>query len=86
MRATGGDERNRPRDVSFNLAEFYHNGLPLGCSPQQVQLQSRHAAPPVLSPWLDDRRRLDVMVRRIRIRGGASYRDLAMDDPGPIDG
>jgi len=41
-----------------------------------------HAARPCdLWPWIDDRRQLGVMIKRLTVQGGSGRRDLALDDP-----
>ena len=49
--------------------------------PDRPRLCSRSAVPSDMRPWLDDRRRLGVMVRRITLRRETSYADVALDDP-----
>jgi hypothetical protein len=46
-----------------------------------VRLQSRHAIPSDSRPWVEDRRRLGVMICRISLRHGSSSVDVALDDP-----
>ena len=53
---------------------------------QVARLVSRAAAPCDAAPWLEDRRRLGVMVRAITLHAGAEWRDIAMDDPMLADG
>ena len=42
---------------------------------------SRAARPCAVDPWVEDRRLLGVLVRRIVLRHGAAARSVAMDDP-----
>jgi hypothetical protein len=60
--------------------------LPHGA--RTVVLRSRAAAPAEFEPFHEDRRRLGVAVRRIRVhlRGGAGLRDIAVDGPDLTNG
>ena len=49
--------------------------------PEGTRLQSRAAVPSALRPWLEDRRRLGVMVHRLSLRRGSETIDIALDDP-----
>ncbi|MBN9563957.1 MAG: Hint domain-containing protein [Alphaproteobacteria bacterium] len=53
--------------------------LPPG--PNAVWLVSNAGAPSDVCPWLEDRRRLGVSVRRIRARVGTELVDIPVDDP-----
>ena len=46
-----------------------------------VRLVSNAGAPSDVRPWLEDRRRLGVSVRRIRARAGTELVDIPVDDP-----
>jgi len=46
-----------------------------------VRLVSRSAVPAALLPWLDDRRRLGVMIRRMVVQTATERTEIAMDDP-----
>ncbi len=48
---------------------------------REVVIASDTARPAAAQPWLDDRRRLGVMVRRIRARGDDAVTDIALDGP-----
>jgi hypothetical protein len=50
------------------------------------RLVSRAAAPCTIAPWVEDRRLLGVMVRRISFRCGDRLSELSMDDPKLTDG
>jgi hypothetical protein len=50
------------------------------------RLLSRAAAPCDTAPWVEDRRRLGVMVRRIALAAGGELRMIAPDDPSLADG
>jgi hypothetical protein len=54
--------------------------------PDGARLQSRSAVPSALRPWLEDRRRLGVMVRGIVLRCGTRVIEVAPDDPCLADG
>jgi hypothetical protein len=54
--------------------------------PGGARLRSRCAVPSVVRPWLEDRRRLGVMVRRIVLRRGTDVVIVAPDDPRLGDG
>ncbi len=57
----------------------YVFALPSDSTP--VRLVSRAASPCEVSPWMDDPRRLGVLVRRLTFRSGTEVRELAMDTP-----
>jgi len=52
----------------------------------EPSLRSRATAPCDAAPWIDDRRRLGVMVRRITLEAGGDVRTIAPDDPSLADG
>jgi hypothetical protein len=65
----------------------YTFALPaLPALPGGARLRSRCAVPSVVRPWLEDRRRLGVMVRHMTLRYGTDVVDFAPDDPRLIDG
>jgi hypothetical protein len=47
----------------------------------QLRLMSRSVRPRDVSPWVDDPRRLGVLVRRLTVRSGNEVREVAMDAP-----
>ena len=53
--------------------------LPQGVT--DVRVVSRAGSPADVRPWLDDRRRLGVYVRRIVLRGAADVREVPVDHP-----
>jgi hypothetical protein len=53
---------------------------------RSLRLVSRSTVPSDDMPWLDDRRRVGVMVRAITLRAGQDQRTVAMDDPNLLDG
>jgi hypothetical protein len=73
--------RLRPVTTENNRHVFV---LPRGDGP--VRLVSRSVIPADDSPWLDDRRRLGVMVRQITVRQGPEMRVIPMDHPMLNDG
>lgn len=48
---------------------------------REVRLVSRSAMPIDARPWLEDRRRLGVLVSRITLRGGCGRMDVPLDSP-----
>jgi Hint domain len=58
--------------------------LPRGAS--EVQLVSRAQSPTEARPWLEDRRRLGVRVKRIVLRGADEMREVPMDHPDLTQG
>jgi hypothetical protein len=60
-----------------NLVIF---NLPRGAD--EIRLRSRAQSPSEARPWLDDRRRLGVRVKRIVLRGIGELREIPMDHPG----
>jgi hypothetical protein len=73
---TGTRSHGRPIYVDSNLVIFV---LPRGA--KAVRLLSRAQSPTEARPWLDDRRRLGVRVKRIVLRGANELRDIPMDHP-----
>ena len=53
--------------------------LPRGA--REVRLVSRAQSPTEARPWLDDRRRLGVRVKRIVLRGADEVREVPVDHP-----
>jgi hypothetical protein len=49
---------------------------------KEVRLTSRAQSPTEARPWLDDRRRLGVRVKRMVLRSANELREIAMDHPG----
>jgi hypothetical protein len=48
---------------------------------REVQLVSRAQSPTEARPWLNDRRRLGVRVKRIALRGTDGLREVPVDHP-----
>lgn len=65
-----------PVDADRDRAIFV---LPAGA--ENARLVSRAARPCDTSPWMDDRRQLGIMVRRMTLIDDAGYQPIAMDDP-----
>ncbi len=61
------------------IGDRYRFVLPEGCD--SVRLLSRASAPADLHPWLEDRRRLGLSVRRIVLRARDTLTDIPLDDP-----
>lgn len=61
------------------VGDRYRFVLPAGCD--SVRLLSRASAPADLHPWLEDRRRLGLSVRRIVLRSNDTRTDIPLDDP-----
>ena len=76
MRVIAGDRCLRPIVAGDGRYTFV---IPPGDQP--VRLLSRSARPCDLRPWVEDRRTLGVMVRRLRLRLGQDVRELAVDGP-----
>ncbi|HEY5300533.1 MAG TPA: Hint domain-containing protein, partial [Acetobacteraceae bacterium] len=55
-------------------------------SARHARLVSRAAAPCDLAPWMDDRRRLGVMIRRLTLRRGEDARSVPLDHPMLTEG
>jgi hypothetical protein len=76
------ERRNgKPIYSDSNLVLFV---LPRGET--QVRLVSRAQSPTEARPWLEDRRRLGVRVKRIVLRGSNELREIPMDHPGLTKG
>ncbi|MGD0429710.1 MAG: Hint domain-containing protein [Acetobacteraceae bacterium] len=76
MRILAGDRCLRPVVAGGGRYSFV---IPPDARP--LRLLSRSARPCDLRPWVEDRRTLGVMVRRLRLRLGQDVRDLAVDGP-----
>jgi hypothetical protein len=50
------------------------------------RLVSHAARPSDAQPWVEDRRRLGVAVRRLRLRHGDAVTEIPVDHPGLVDG
>lgn len=70
------DHGIRPIHSDSNLAVFV---LPRGV--QEISLVSRAQAPTVARPWLEDRRRLGVCVKRVVLRALNEQRVIPLDHP-----
>lgn len=81
MRIVAGMRRFAPVRQDGGRFTFALPALPGG-----ARLRSRCAVPSVVRPWLEDRRRLGVMVRHIALRCGTDVVDVAPDDPRLRDG
>jgi len=53
---------------------------------REIRLISRAQAPTETRPWLDDRRKLGVRVKRIVLRGANDLREIPMDHPNLTKG
>jgi len=71
----------KPVYADSNLVIFV---LPRGAT--KVRLISRAQPPTEARPWLDDRRRLGVRVKRIVLRGANELHEIPMDHPGLTKG
>lgn len=58
--------------------------LPFGT--EAVRLVSRNAIPGIARPWMNDHRRLGVLVARIAVRTGSELLEVALDSPDLRDG
>jgi hypothetical protein len=58
----------------------------LPCGACEVRLVSRAQSPTEARPWLEDRRRLGVRVKRIVLRGADELREVPMDHPDLVRG
>jgi hypothetical protein len=58
--------------------------LPAGCA--AIQLVSRASSPSDVMPWIEDRRRLGLSVRRIQLREKNTVTDMALDHPNLVQG
>jgi hypothetical protein len=71
----------KPIHRDGNLVLFV---LPRG--EEQVRLVSRAQSPTEARPWLEDRRKLGVRVKRIVLRGADELREIPVDHPGLTKG
>jgi hypothetical protein len=71
----------KPIYADSNLVIFV---LPRGA--ERIRLLSRAQAPTEARPWVADRRRLGVRVKRIVLRGTNEQREVPMDHPGLNEG
>jgi hypothetical protein len=77
LRAKQDEQTNRkPVYAGSDLAIFV---LPRGA--KEARLTSRAQPPTEARPWLDDRRRLGVRVKRIVLRGADELREIPVDHP-----
>jgi hypothetical protein len=77
----GEPSHGKPIYTDSNLVIFV---LPRGTD--GVRLLSRAQSPTEARPWLDDRRKLGVRVKRIVLRGTNELREVPMDHPGLTKG
>jgi hypothetical protein len=77
----GERDKGRPIYADSNLVIFV---LPRGAG--KVRLLSRAQSPTEARPWLEDRRKLGVRVKRIVLRGVNDWREIPMDHPGLTEG
>jgi hypothetical protein len=71
-----GDRRIEPVDAKDGRYVF---AIPAGDAP--LRLMSRAVRPCEVTPWIDEPRRLGVLVRRLIARTGSGLRAVAMDAP-----
>jgi hypothetical protein len=81
LRLFGKYRTVKPIYGDSNLVIF---NVPRGAD--EIRLRSRAQSPTEARPWLDDRRRLGVCVKRIVLRGGDELREIPMDHPGLTKG
>jgi hypothetical protein len=81
LRLFGKYRTVKPIYSDSNLVIF---NLPRGAN--EVRLLSRAQSPTEARPWLDDRRKLGVRVKRIVLRGMDELREVPMDHPGLTTG
>jgi hypothetical protein len=84
LRIRSGDgERNdgKPINADSDVVIFM-----LRRGAERVRLLSRAQPPTEARPWLEDRRKLGVRVKRIVLRGGNELREIPMDHPGLTKG
>ncbi len=62
------------------------NAFVLPATRQPARLVSRSAVPSALRPWIEDRRRLGVMVQKLEWRDGAHAMSVPMDAPALTQG
>jgi hypothetical protein len=72
---------DKPVYADSNLVIFV---LPRGA--EEIRLISRAQPPTEARPWLDDRRRLGIRVKRIVLRGVDELREIPLDHPGLTKG
>jgi hypothetical protein len=63
---------------------FYIFPLPRGAG--EAQIVSRTGAPTDIRPWAEDRRRLGVRIKRMRLRMTNDVREIPVDHPGLAEG
>jgi hypothetical protein len=76
LRLSGKYRTVRPIYADSDLVIF---NLPRGAN--EIRLRSRAQSPTEARPWLDDRRKLGVQVKRIVLRGANDLREVPMDHP-----
>lgn len=69
----------RSMPLTIICPDHYAFVLPPGCT--AVRIHSRASPANEVRPWIDDRRRLGVCVKRIMAHGSAGNRDIPMDHP-----
>ena len=74
----------RPVKPVFSDSNLVIFTLPRGAP--EVRLLSRAQSPTEARPWLDDRRRLGVCVKRIVLRGADDVREVPVDHPDLTQG
>jgi hypothetical protein len=75
------ERQKKPIYADANLAIFV---LPRGIA--QIHLLSRAQSPTEARPWLDDRRKLGVHVKRIVLRGASELHEIPLDHPSLTKG
>jgi hypothetical protein len=75
------NRNGKPIHSDSNLVLFV---MPSGA--KEVRLISRAQSPTEARPWLEDRRRLGVRVKRIVLRGGYELREIPVDHPSLTKG
>jgi hypothetical protein len=81
LRLVVGGDTVRPAEIVGNRYVFV-----LRPRTTAVRVASRAVMPSALRPWLDDRRRLGVAVRRIVLRDHAGRTEIPVDHPDVADG
>jgi hypothetical protein len=81
LRLFGKYRTAKPIYADSNLIIF---NLPRGAN--EIRLRSRAQSPTEARPWLDDRRKLGVRVKRIVLRGTNDLREVPMDHPDLTEG
>jgi Hint domain len=74
-----GHPRRRPVKPVFSDSDRLIFVLPRGA--REVRLVSRAQSPTEARPWLEDRRRLGVRVKRIVLHGADELREVPVDHP-----